>query len=264
MIKWPWNAGANTPLANYPWEEALAIPLLSTLTPRELQKLTLIASKFLQLKRIVPLQDLYITPLIEARIALLFSLPVLELSIDWLDGFHEILLYPEPFIYHEEWQDDIGLVHAGPMVQAGQCPAQGPVILNLMDVKDSFDLSGYNLIIHETAHKLDMRNAGVASGVPPIALKDVAQWEHDLHAAMASIQDEIDVVGEGATSLDAYAASEPAECFAVLSEYFFSAPELLAERFPEMYAHFKSFYRQDPLERQRQSLEQDTHFSHLS
>lgn len=257
MIKWPWNAGENRPLANYPWDEALAIPLLATLTPAESHKLTLIASKFLQLKRIVPLQELCLSPLLEARIALLFSLPVLELGIDWLDGFHEILLYPEPFIFHEEWQDDIGLVHTGPMVQAGKCSAQGPVILNLMDVKDSFDLSGYNLIIHETAHKLDMRNAGVATGIPPIALKDVAQWEYDLQAAMNAIQDEVDVVGEAATSLDAYAASEPAECFAVLSEYFFSAPELLYGRFPAMYAHFVKFYQQDPLARQQRAQASD-------
>lgn len=101
-----------------------------------------------------------------------------------------------------------------------------------MDVKDSFDLSGYNLIIHETAHKLDMRNAGVATGIPPIALKDVAQWEYDLQAAMNAIQDEVDVVGEAATSLDAYAASEPAECFAVLSEYFLAHRNYSTDVFP--------------------------------
>ena len=92
MIKWPWNAGENHPLDNYPWEEELAIPLLATLTPSESHKLTLVASKFLQLKRIVPLQDLRISPLHEARNELLISLPVVELGIDWLDGFHEILL----------------------------------------------------------------------------------------------------------------------------------------------------------------------------
>ncbi|MCD3091959.1 zinc-dependent peptidase, partial [Salmonella enterica] len=53
-----------------------------------------------------------------------------------------------------------------------------------------------------------------------------------LHAAMNNIQDEIDLVGESAASIDAYAATDPAECFAVLSEYFFSAPELFAPRFP--------------------------------
>jgi Mlc titration factor MtfA (ptsG expression regulator) len=51
-------------------------------------------------------------------------------------------------------------------------------------------------------------------------MREVAGWEHDLHAAMDNIQDEIDLVGESAASIDAYAATDPAECFAVLSEYF--------------------------------------------
>jgi hypothetical protein len=68
--------------------------------------------------------------------------------------------------------------------------------------------------------------------VPFIPLREVAGWEHDLHAAMNNIQDEIDLVGESAASIDAYAATDPGECFAVLSEYFFSAPELFAPVFP--------------------------------
>jgi Mlc titration factor MtfA (ptsG expression regulator) len=57
--------------------------------------------------------------------------------------------------------------------------------------------------------------------------------------------------------MDAYAATDPAECFAVLSEYFFSAPELLANRFPALYQHFTRFYKQDPLTR-LQRLQADT------
>lgn len=94
-----------------------------------------------------------------------------------------------------------------------------------------------------------MRNGGNSNGVPPIAMRDVAAWEFDLHRAMDDIQDEIDMVGVEGTSMDAYAASDPAECFAVLSEYFFSAPELLASRFPAVYRHFSNFYLQDPLAR---------------
>ncbi len=75
-------------------------------------------------------------------------------------------------------------------------------------------------MVHEVAHKLDTRNGDRASGVPLIPLREVAGWEHDLHAAMNNIQDEIDLVGESAASIDAYAATDPAECFAVLSEYF--------------------------------------------
>lgn len=57
---------------------------------------------------------------------------------------------------------------------------------------------------------------------------------------MNNIQEEIELVGENAASIDAYAASDPAECFAVLSEYFFSAPELFAPRFPFIVATFLS------------------------
>ncbi|WP_250553521.1 zinc-dependent peptidase, partial [Escherichia coli] len=59
------------------------------------------------------------------------------------------------------------------------------------------------LIIHEVAHKLDTRNGDRASGVPFISLREVAGWEHDLHAAMNNIQEEIELVGENAASIDA-------------------------------------------------------------
>jgi Mlc titration factor MtfA (ptsG expression regulator) len=151
---------------------------------------------------------------------MLFCLPVLELGIEWLDGFHEVLIYPAPFVVDDEWEDDIGLVHNQRVVQSGQSWQQGPVVLNWLDIQDSFDASGFNLVVHEVAHKLDTRNGDRASGVPLIPLREVAGWEHDLHAAMNNIQDEIDLVGESAASIDAYAATDPAECFAVLSEYF--------------------------------------------
>ncbi|HEI8866281.1 TPA: DgsA anti-repressor MtfA [Serratia odorifera] len=249
MIKWPWKANPPQAETQDRWQDALAIPLLSPLDQHEQQRLVAVATRLMQQKRIVPLQGLTLTSQMQARIALLFALPVLELGAECLDGFNEILLYPSPFVVEDEWQDDIGLVHSGPVVQSGQSWEQGPIVLNWQDVQDSFDMSGFNLIVHEAVHKLDMRNGGIATGVPPIPLREVAAWEHDLHAAMDSIQDEIDMVGEDAASIDAYAASDPAECFAVLSEYFFSAPELLANRFPALYQHFCAFYRQDPLAR---------------
>ncbi|KFD21511.1 DgsA anti-repressor MtfA [Yokenella regensburgei] len=251
MIKWPWKAQETSPNPQFPWEQALAIPVLANLTDEEQDKLVQLAERFLQIKRLVPLQGLELAAEQQARIALLFCLPVLELGIEWLDGFHEVLIYPAPFVVDDEWEDDIGLVHSQRVVQSGQSWQQGPIILNWLDIQDSFDASGFNLIVHEVAHKLDTRNGDRASGVPLIALREVAGWEHDLHAAMNNIQDEIDMVGESASSIDAYAASDPAECFAVLSEYFFSAPELFAPRFPALWQRFCQFYRQDPLTRLR-------------
>ncbi|WP_434669648.1 DgsA anti-repressor MtfA [Klebsiella sp. B345] len=253
MFKWPWKVDEESGNAKIPWEQALAIPVLANLSAQEQRELVQLAARFLQQKRLVPLQGLELESVHTARIAMLFCLPVLQLGIEWLDGFHEVLIYPAPFVVDDEWEDDIGLVHNQRVVQSGQSWQQGPIVLNWLDIQDSFDASGFNLIVHEVAHKLDTRNGDRASGVPLIPLREVAGWEHDLHAAMNNIQDEIDLVGESAASIDAYAATDPAECFAVLSEYFFSAPELFAPRFPALWQRFCHFYRQDPLQRLREN-----------
>ncbi len=178
-----------------PWDDALTIPVLANLKPDEQSKLVQIAHRFLQQKRLVQLQGFELNPLKNARIALLFCLSVLELGIEWLDGFHKVLIYPAPFVVDDEWEDDhrAGTQPAGGAVR--QSWQQGPIILNWLDIQDSFNASGFNLIIHEVAHKLDTRNGDRASGVPFIPLREVAGWEHDLHAAMDNIQDEIDSAG---------------------------------------------------------------------
>ncbi|WP_219953075.1 DgsA anti-repressor MtfA [Dickeya zeae] len=247
MMKWQWKSP--TPDAFSDWQQALSIPLLTPLAEPERQQVVMVARQFLRQKRLVPLQGLTLTELMAQRIALLFSLPVLELGIEWLDGFHDVLIHPAPFTVDGEWMDEFGLVHSGPNVQSGQSWDQGPIVLNWLEIQDSFDLSGFNLIIHEVAHKLDKRGNERPSGVPAMPLRDIAHWEQTLHAAMEALHEEIELVGEDAASMDPYAATDPAECFAVLSEYFFSAPDLLVERFPEVYRNFCSFYRQDPLER---------------
>ncbi len=39
--------------------------------------------------------------------------------------FHEVLIYPAPFVVDDEWEDDIGLVHNQRIVQSGQSWQQG-------------------------------------------------------------------------------------------------------------------------------------------
>ena len=90
MIKWPWKASDTAEITDLPWAEALAIPLLANLSDDEQVKLVQLADRFLQQKRLVFLQGLTAEPIIETRIALLFCLPILELGIEWLDGFHEV------------------------------------------------------------------------------------------------------------------------------------------------------------------------------
>ncbi|MCG7388379.1 MULTISPECIES: DgsA anti-repressor MtfA [Pantoea] len=253
MFKWPWKNDNRASFVELPWQQGLAQPVFSWLDEDEQQALIAMAQRFLQQKKLVPLQNVELDELRSARIALLFCLPVLKLGLEWLDGFHDVLIYPEPFEVADSWEDEQGLVHHAAAVHAGQSWTQGPIVLNWLDLQDAFDLSGYNLVIHEVAHKLDARGRGYTSGIPVMALRDVALWEKDLRAAMDEIENEVELVGEQAATIDPYAASDPAECFAVLSEYFFTAPALLYERFPAMYRHLSQFYRQHPLPRLAQN-----------
>ena len=108
---------------------------------------------------------------------------------------------------------------------------------------------GYNLVIHELAHKLDMLN-GDANGLPPLHHDmRVQEWASVMQSAFDDLNRQLDANPDAETAIDPYAAENPAEFFAVTSEYFFSAPDLLTESYPQVYAQLSRFYRQDPLAR---------------
>ena len=68
MIKWPWKAQDTAQNESAQWEEALAIPLLVTLTAQEQARLIALAERFLQQKRLVALQGFELDSLKSARI----------------------------------------------------------------------------------------------------------------------------------------------------------------------------------------------------
>ena len=108
---------------------------------------------------------------------------------------------------------------------------------------------GYNLVIHELAHKLDMLN-GDANGLPPLHKgMRVEDWASAMQQAYDDMNRQLDANPDAETAIDPYAAENPAEFFAVTSEYFFSAPDLLHQVYPQVYQQLALFYRQDPLAR---------------
>jgi len=49
--------------------------------------------------------------------------------------------------------------------------------------------------------------------------------------------------------INCYAASAPAEFFAVLSELFFERPDVIVKHYRNIYQQLRQYYRQDPLQR---------------
>ena len=109
------------------------------------------------------------------------------------------------------------------------------MVLAWPGVQASGGWEGYNLVIHELAHKLDMLN-GDANGLPPLH-RDMRQsdWAEAMQAAYDQMNAALDEDEDAALPIDPYAAEDPAEFFAVTSEYFFSAPDLLQAAYPAVY-----------------------------
>ena len=103
------------------------------------------------------------------------------------------------------------------------------------------------MVIHEFAHKLDMKS-GDADGMPPLhAGMSRQRWIEVMSSAFSDFQKRVDDGEE--TPLDPYGAELPTEFFAVASEAFFETPELLKNEYPEVYGQLRSFYCQDPLKK---------------
>ncbi|WP_024303108.1 zinc-dependent peptidase [Pseudogulbenkiania sp. MAI-1] len=232
-------------------EQAARMPLLAGLSADESVRLAALAGVFARKKVFSGAAGLTVTPAMVASVTLQMALPVMNLGKEALDGWQEIVLYPSAFVVRDHWMEPGGVVHEGDSVLIGQARLDGPVILSWPDVKRSSGRDGWNVVIHEIAHKLDMLN-GDANGFPPLH-KGMSreQWSHDWAAAYADFQQQLEREGEMAEEgwLDPYAAESPAEFFAVLSEAFFECPQGLAEDYPAVYRQLVAFYRQDTLAR---------------
>jgi len=199
----------------------------------------------------------------QVEIAAQACILVLELGFDWYEGWSEVIVYPSQFAPEREVMDEAGVVHLTNDPMAGEAWLGGPVILSYEDVAQSRDeearVAGYNVVIHEFAHKLDMRN-GDPNGFPPLHPNMSAKdWKNAFKFAYDDFCRKVDDAdlradddeGEAldALAIDPYAATSPEEFFAVTSEAFFETPELLEPSYPEVYEQLRLFYRQNPLGR---------------
>lgn len=236
------------------WETAeQSLSALVGLEHEDRLRLRNLATVFLHEKSLEPTGDLVLDDPTRLMLALQACLPILNLGIDWYDGWVSVIIYPDEFIAEHEAVDEAGVVHRVREPRSGESWLHGPVILSLNDLKNRFDWDGHSVVIHEFAHKLDMLN-GDANGLPPLQPgMDLQRWSQVFSRAYEDFCTRMDRDEE--TFIDPYASESPGEFFAVLSEVFFEAPEELLEAYPDVYDQMKQFYRQDPYTRHRNALD---------
>ena len=227
------------------------LPILRGLSSAELKHLHETASLFLHGKSFAAAGDAQVDDITQLKIALQACLLTLHLDEASYQGWNEIILYPDEFLRLREEMDDAGIVHHSRDILAGESWLGGPLVLSIADVTASGQADGVNVVLHEFAHKLDMLN-GDANGFPPLHRgMDATTWARDFSAAYEDLCTRVDA-GED-TMIDPYAATDPAEFFAVLSEAFFETPALLHLEYPAVYQQMRLFYRQHPLARLEQT-----------
>lgn len=239
-------------LANHPLDPALfarvsaGLPFLAGLPADKAARLAQMAIVFLAEKQFTPLAGAELRDEDRLSIALQACLPVLELGLDWYEGWVGVLVYPGDFRVRHTETDEDGVAHEWEDALAGESWQGGPVILSWEALKEAGSVAegGSNVVIHEFAHKLDMRS-GAPDGIPPLHPgMDRERWRRTLDEAYTGFCDTVDRGRD--TWLDPYAAEHPAEFFAIASEAFFEAPHELRRRYPDLYDQFVRFYLQDP------------------
>ena len=208
-----------------------------------LRKLT---EDFIKIKSFEGAAGLEVNDNMRLRIALHACLPILNIGLESYADWVSIVIYPGDFRVQDEYMDEHGIVHREIADLCGQSLTQGPIVLSWDTImKEDDSPSDHDLVIHECAHKLDISN-GAANGYPPLpADMSASDWARDFHAAYERLCDDLDAGRD--TRLDSYAADDPSEFFAVISEFFFTAPKLVYEDFPAVYSQLTHYYRQDTL-----------------
>lgn len=226
----------------------LRTPSLASLNRRELSRLRILATLFLLRKTINGAGGMVVDDRVRVTIAAQACLLVLNLDLDYFDGWVEIIVYPAPFVTEHAVMDDSGVMHQHRHALGGESWGRGPLILSWSDIEPENRNQGVrNVVLHEFAHKLDTLN-GPADGLPPLHKEmTMKRWSHDFSKVYAALQRQIE--HHQHTVIDPYASVSPAEFFAVVTEYFFEAPELLHHHSPDIYDDLQGFYRQDPLKR---------------
>lgn len=223
------------------------IPACSGLNTEEQDRLRRLVTLFLHEKIFEAVGQAEVALQDRLLIAVNACLPILNLGIDAYDEWATLIVYPDEFLVDYEERDEAGVVHCGRRLRAGEAWKRGPMVISLGDVQGQPVREGYNVVIHECAHKLDMRNA--SSDGFPLLHRDmsISDWTEAFTQAYEDLRRRIERDEE--RPIDDYAAESPAECFAVFSEYFFEAPYRLCTAYPAVYHQLMQFYRQDPAAR---------------
>ncbi|MNU64016.1 hypothetical protein D3C71_532860 [compost metagenome] len=157
-------------------------------------------------------------------------------------NIREVLLYPNMFNENFEFEGNserriLGMV--------GNQNMEGVMILSKEALRLGFknESDKQNTAIHEFVHLID-KSDGQIDGLPKLLMdrQYAIPW-------IDSMNKEIERIYDGESDVNPYGATNKAEFFSVISEYFFERPDLLEKKHPELYALLEKVFNQKMVDR---------------
>ena len=255
------------PLLNVPaipetlWQQTLVqYPFLHRLPAPDRLRLRDLSGRFLAHKEFTGAHGLVVTDEMAVAIAAQACLPILHLSLKLYDDFKCIVVHPGAMLARREIRDAAGVVHHYNEALSGEAMLGGPVTLSWQDVAASGAQAelGYNVVIHEFVHKIDMRD-GFANGCPPLPSRTAqAAWLAVMKPAYETFRNQLVMAerfgglasteennGTAAPWLNPYGATSPAEFFAVASEAYFVNRARFERDFADLTQLFDAFFKKN-------------------
>jgi MtfA peptidase len=146
-------------------------------------------------------------------------------------------IHPDQFLIPNTDQYANGLVGRGAM--------EGKVKLSRKALVQGFytQEGQQNVAIHEFVHVLDLQDGKMDGKLGKIMKEiDIKPWLQIMNNKMNDIH-------TGKSSIRTYGSTNPAEFLAVVSEFFFESPEKMEKEHPELYRALDQFY--NPKKRQK-------------
>ena len=164
-------------------------------------------------------------------------IPVYALP-DWqYINLHEVLLYPGTF--NEDFDQGGSDRHISGMVGTGAM--QHVMIITKWQLRQGFinNNDAHNTAIHEFVHLIDKMD-GTMDGIPEIILerKYIDKWKNIMDSTIWQMKNH-------GSDIDMYGATNHAEFFAVVSEYFFERPDLLKANHPDLHEMLGRIYKRE-------------------
>ena len=195
------------------WKQTLAhYPFLASRPDEDTSRLRTLAGQFLAHKQFSGAHGLVVTDEMAVAIAAQACLPVLHLGLKLYNDFKGIVVHPGAMLAPRSVVDAAGVHHFYKEELVGEAMEGGPVTLSWQDAAASSEhlARGYNVVIHEFVHKIDMRD-GTANGCPPLpSCQARATWQTTMQTAYEAFREQVVMAerfGGSPPWLDAYAAT---------------------------------------------------------